>query len=97
MNAVARSENLPCIILATHNAGKVSELRAILADLPIRFVSLLEYPELGEVVEDGLTLEDNALKKAREIFRATGIPALADDSGLEVFALNMRPGVHSAR
>jgi XTP/dITP diphosphohydrolase len=85
------------LILATRNPGKSKEIRAILHSLPIEIISLLDTVDLPEVVEDGTTLELNALKKAREIFRAAGIPSLADDSGLEVYALGMRPGVLSAR
>jgi XTP/dITP diphosphohydrolase len=57
----------------------------------------MEYPEIQDVVEDGETIEANALKKARKIYRVTNIPALADDTGLEVYALGMAPGVRSAR
>jgi XTP/dITP diphosphohydrolase len=85
------------IILATRNKGKIEEIRAILHDLPLRLESFLDHPALPDVEEDGLTLEENALKKAREIFLATGLPALSDDSGLEVFSLDLRPGVLSAR
>ena len=85
------------LILATRNPGKVKEIRAILHSLPIEIISLLDTVDLPEVAEDGTTLESNALKKAGEIFHATGIPSLADDSGLEVYALGMRPGVVSAR
>jgi len=85
------------IILATRNKGKLEEIRSILSSIPIEIVSLLEYPDCPEVNEDGETLEANALKKAREVFRYTKIPALADDTGLEVFHLKMAPGVISAR
>jgi XTP/dITP diphosphohydrolase len=85
------------LLLATHNAGKVGELRAILSGVPITIKSLLDYPDIPEVEEDGKTLEENALKKARETFLATGIPSLSDDTGLEVFSLDLRPGVISAR
>ena len=85
------------IILATRNPGKIKEIRALLSDLPIELISLFDLPHLPEVIEDGQTLESNAVKKAKEIFHATGIPSLADDSGLEVFALHMHPGVLSAR
>ncbi len=85
------------IILATRNAGKAREIRAILGTFPATIFSLADFPELPPVVEDGETLEENALKKARQVFEATGIPALADDTGLEVFSLNLRPGVYSAR
>jgi XTP/dITP diphosphohydrolase len=86
------------IVLATSNHGKIQELRALLADLPVQFLSAAEV--LGEqlsIVEDGATFEANALIKARAIAAATRTLALADDSGLEVDALGGRPGVRSAR
>ena len=86
------------IVLATTNHGKILELRALLGDLPIQFLSVSEV--LGEplgIVEDGATFEANALIKARAVARATRTWALADDSGLEVDALGGRPGVRSAR
>ncbi len=85
------------IILATRNPGKFREISAILANLPIRIVSLMEYPAIPDIEEDGITLEENALKKARKVFLETNIPALADDTGLEVYSLKMAPGVWSAR
>jgi len=85
------------IILATRNPGKFREISSILGDLQIRIVSLLEFPAISDVVEDGITLEENALKKARKVFLETNIPALADDTGLEVYSLKMAPGVWSAR
>lgn len=85
------------ILLATRNQGKIREIRAILSDLHLTVESLSDFPNIPEVVEDGKTLEENALKKAREIFLATSIPTLADDTGLEVNYLNMAPGVISAR
>jgi len=88
---------MPKIILATHNRGKLKEIQAILGSLPIEFLSLFDYPELPEVIEDGKTLEQNAVKKSREIFQLTQLPTLADDTGLEVFHLGMAPGVISAR
>jgi XTP/dITP diphosphohydrolase len=86
------------IVLATSNHGKIQELRALLADLPVQFLSVADV--LGEqptIVEDGATFEANALIKARAVARATRTLALADDSGLEVDALGGRPGVRSAR
>jgi XTP/dITP diphosphohydrolase len=86
------------IVLATTNHGKLVELRALLGDLPIQLLSVTEV--LGEalsIVEDGATFEENALLKARAVARATQTWALADDSGLEVDALDGRPGVRSAR
>ncbi|MBI1804415.1 MAG: RdgB/HAM1 family non-canonical purine NTP pyrophosphatase [Ignavibacteriae bacterium] len=85
------------VVLATSNPGKVREITAILGDLSIRIKTLRDFSDFPHVVEDGKTLEENAVKKAREIYLQTGIPTLADDSGLEVFALAMRPGVFSAR
>lgn len=83
------------LLVATANAHKVEELRALLPDLSIR--SLLEMPSVPAVVEDGATFEENARKKAEEISRAFGVPVLADDSGLCVDALDGAPGVYSAR
>ena len=85
------------LILATRNPGKVREIRALLGDLALEIIDLGSFPELPEVIEDGQTLEQNSIKKARTIFQATKLPASADDSGLEVQALGMRPGVFSAR
>ncbi len=85
------------LILATHNYGKLQEIKGILNDLSIEISSLSDYSSIPEIVEDGETLEENALKKAREIFHLTGIPTLADDTGLEVSFLDMAPGVISAR
>ncbi len=85
------------LLLATRNPGKVDELAARLADLPVRLVSAAEVPGAPEVDEDAPTLRGNAEKKARALFALTGTPALADDTGLEVDALGGAPGVHSAR
>ena len=85
------------IVIATRNKGKVAEITEILAGLPLELIGLDAFPGLGELIEDGATLEENALKKARQTYEATGLPSLADDSGLEVFHLDMQPGVISAR
>lgn len=85
------------LLLATRNPNKIREILEILGDSGFHLRSLLDYPELPDTVEDGATLEENALKKARSALRLTGLPSLADDSGLEVFHLNGKPGVHSAR
>jgi XTP/dITP diphosphohydrolase len=85
------------IVLATHNKDKAAEFQRLLADLDIAVVTLDSFPAVGEIAEDGETLEENALKKAREVHRITALPALADDTGLEVFYLNKAPGVYSAR
>ncbi len=84
------------LLFATRNAGKVVELRELTAALPIE-VRSLEGLDVPEVEEDGDTFEANASKKARVVSAATGLPALADDSGLQVDALGGAPGVHSAR
>jgi len=86
------------VVLATRNDGKLAELRELLADLPIELISMGDV--LGEqfsVPEDGATFEENAVVKAKAVCKATHMPALADDSGLEVEALGGRPGVRSAR
>jgi XTP/dITP diphosphohydrolase len=85
------------IVLATRNKNKIEEIRRITADLPITILSLDNFPDCPETVEDRDTFEGNAAKKAIEVCRCTGKPALADDSGLEVDALNGAPGVYSAR
>lgn len=85
------------LVLATHNEGKVRELRELLAGTGYDVVSLAEYPHVPEVIEDGDTFRANAVKKARQVAAAVGEIALADDSGLEVDYLNGAPGVHSAR
>jgi XTP/dITP diphosphohydrolase len=85
------------LLIASHNNHKVEEIRGILSGLDVTLVSLSEYPSVPPTVEDAGTLEGNALKKAEEAFRATGIPAVADDTGLEVFYLDGAPGVYSSR
>ena len=85
------------ILLATRNPDKVRELTALLGDLEICIRTLAEFPAAPDVEEDGTTCEANALKKAGETASATGIPSVADDTGLEVDALDGRPGVFAAR
>ena len=85
------------VVLATHNAGKVRELAGPLARFGVEVVSLETFPHIGEVEETGVTFEENACIKAREIARLTGLVSIADDSGLEVDALGGKPGVYSAR
>jgi XTP/dITP diphosphohydrolase len=88
------------LLLATRNKGKIEEFRRILeavAPGEINLVGLEKFPDLHDVVEDGKTFEENALKKAREMSLATGIPAIADDSGLCVDFLGGDPGIFSAR
>jgi XTP/dITP diphosphohydrolase len=87
------------VVLATHNAHKVAELNRILDDAGFtgELVGLDEFPGAPDVAETGLTFADNALLKARAIAAYTGLPAVADDSGLTVDALNGMPGILSAR
>lgn len=84
-------------ILATHNLNKIKELKKAFNDADIEILSLHDFSGLPDVVEDGKTIEENSLKKAKEIFEHTGIPAIADDTGLEVDFLNGEPGVYAAR
>jgi XTP/dITP diphosphohydrolase len=87
------------LILATRNPGKITELRTILAaaGLDHDLVGAEAYPEIPDVKETGVTFAENALLKARALARATGCPAIADDSGLCVDVLNGAPGIFSAR
>lgn len=85
------------LVLATRNRHKGEELAALLEGLNFRIRTLADFPDAPEVIEDGSTCEANAVKKAVEIARATGLPAVADDTGLEVDALGGRPGVYAAR
>ncbi|MCZ4118850.1 RdgB/HAM1 family non-canonical purine NTP pyrophosphatase [Streptomyces sp. H39-S7] len=87
------------LVLATRNAHKVTELRAILADtgLAVDLVGADAYPEIPDVRETGVTFAENALLKAHTLARATGLPAVADDSGLCVDVLGGAPGIFSAR
>jgi XTP/dITP diphosphohydrolase len=88
----------PRVVLATRNPGKIDELRRILAEvIDVELVGLAELPDLPEVEETGETFVDNALLKARAIAERTGLPAIADDSGLCVDYLDGAPGVRSAR
>ncbi|PZG14884.1 RdgB/HAM1 family non-canonical purine NTP pyrophosphatase [Nonomuraea aridisoli] len=83
------------IVLATRNPGKIAELRRILTGFEI--VGLEEFPSIGEVAETGVTFEENALLKAHAVAQGSGLPAVADDSGLCVDVLGGMPGVFSAR
>jgi XTP/dITP diphosphohydrolase len=85
------------IVVASRNPHKTEELRALLAGLSITVKDLRDFPDCPEVIEDGETLEENALKKARSAFRCTGLPVIADDTGLEVYYLLGAPGIYSAR
>lgn len=85
------------LLLATRNAHKIGEISSMLRGLPVRTAALRDFPGAPDVVEDGRTLEENAVKKAAQCAKATGLWCLADDTGLEVAALAGAPGVHSAR
>src|SRR5947209_5645613 len=85
------------LLIATHNPGKATEIQDVLSDLPINWRFLTDFPDVEVVEETGNTYEDNAGLKARVYARKTGLWALADDSGLEVEALNGAPGILSAR
>ncbi|MDD2732539.1 MAG: XTP/dITP diphosphatase [Desulfuromonadaceae bacterium] len=85
------------LVIATRNNGKIFEIKALLTGLVAQVSSAADFTDFPETVEDGATFEENALKKAREASQFTGLPALADDSGLVVHALGGRPGVFSAR
>ncbi len=85
------------LLVATRNRDKLKEINAILADLQLEIVSAGEIRGLAEVVEDGATIRDNAVKKAVETAKAAKMLTLADDTGLEVDVLDGQPGVRSAR
>ena len=80
------------LVVATRNPGKLKEIRRLLETQGVVVVGLEQFPELADVVEDGDSFAANAAKKAEEVARATGLPCLADDSGLTVTALDGRPG-----
>lgn len=87
----------PILVVATRNRGKSAEIRQFLTDFPIEIKDLNDFGPIPEVHENGRTFEENAYKKASFTAKVLGLPALADDSGLEVAALGGEPGVHSAR
>lgn len=84
------------VVLASGNAGKLREMNAILSSAGFEVLSQNDF-DVPEAVEDGLTFVENAIKKARNACQYTGLPAIADDSGIEVDALNKAPGIYSAR
>ena len=85
------------LLIATRNQHKLHEIRAILKMPDIEIIGMDSFPDVPEVIEDGDTFEANAIKKAAEVAAATGLLTMADDSGLEVDALDGAPGVYSAR
>lgn len=85
------------LVIATGNRGKVAEITELLSDFPINIKNLSDFGPIPPVIEDGDTFDENAYKKASQTARVLGLPALADDSGLLVDALDGAPGVYSAR
>ena len=85
------------VVIATHNKDKLKELKKGFSTLNIDLLDLFSFPQIGEIIEDGNTLEENALIKAKYVHKITGLPVIADDTGLEVNALDGKPGVYTAR
>ena len=85
------------LVLATQNLHKQQEMKNILSSLRTPIIGLDEFPQIGDIEETGTTLTENAFIKAKTVFEFTGLPSLADDTGLEVDSLNGAPGVYSAR
>lgn len=85
------------IVLATKNKKKAEELKRIIENESVCLLTLDDFPDCPQTEEDGKTFEENAVKKAMAAAECTGLPAIADDSGLEVYALDNAPGVYSAR
>ena len=88
---------MPKLVIASRNKHKIAELKFFLSSLPFDVTSLDEFPEVWSLTEEGKTFRENALSKAYQVYRKTNLLVLADDSGLEVYFLNGRPGVYSAR
>ena len=85
------------VIIATGNQGKLKEFKELMADLPVEVKSLGDFPQIGDIAETGATFAENAYLKAKAVYDATGCLTIADDSGLEVDALDGAPGIYSAR
>lgn len=85
------------LVLATRNKHKIEEIKTLTRDLGIEILTLNDFPYIPHLLENGSTFQENALGKARQVFQHMKLPSLADDSGLEVFFINKRPGVWSAR
>ena len=85
------------IVIATHNKDKLKELKQGFSGLDVELLDLSNFPQIKEIIEDGETLRENAIIKAKTVFEKTGIPAIADDTGLEVDYLDGAPGVYTAR
>lgn len=85
------------LVIATRNKKKIEEIRRVIGNIPISILTIDDFPGCPEVEEEGVTFQENAIKKAMTVSQCTGKPALADDSGLEVYALNNAPGILSSR
>lgn len=85
------------LLLATRNKNKIEEIQSILNDPKLEILTLNDFPDVPHLTEDGSTFQENSRRKAHAVYQHTMLPSLADDSGLEVFYLNGRPGVLSAR
>jgi len=85
------------LLIATHNPAKLHELRELLSDLSVDFVSLTEIGITEDIEENGKTYEENSQSKARFYAKKSGIPAVSDDGGIEIVALDFAPGIHSKR
>lgn len=91
------SSTKPILVVATNNQGKFREILPFFSDLPLQLKNLNDFPQIGAIVEDGNTFMENALKKAKVVWKTTKGYVLADDSGLECDDLAGRPGIQSAR
>ncbi|MCK4956998.1 MAG: non-canonical purine NTP pyrophosphatase, partial [Candidatus Cloacimonetes bacterium] len=85
------------LMIASKNKHKIAEIKDILSDLKLEVQNALDFPEIPDVIEDRETIEGNAIKKAVEVAKRTGLLTMADDTGLFVEALQGEPGVYSAR
>lgn len=85
------------IVLATRNEKKIEEIKRVIGDMPVSILTIDAFPECPEVEEEGVTFQENAVRKATTVAQCTGKPSLADDSGLEVNTLSNAPGVLSSR
>lgn len=85
------------VIIASGNQGKLKEFKELMKDLAVEVKSLKDFPEIGDIEENGTSFAENAYIKAKAVFDATGCLSIADDSGLEVDALDGAPGIYSAR
>lgn len=85
------------IVIASRNSGKINEIRLLLSEFGIKIRTIDEFKDIPDIIEDGETFEENAIKKAEQISNIINLPVIADDSGLVVDVLNGDPGIYSAR